>query len=110
MRITPTTPCQTLNRRASDNKIERRSVNSGRRLGDRRGASTTRQSQERARHSNHQAHTSNLDNQWISPVFAAHIIGQHTDDTQTRGNAINANRAYDKVVNPYLRPLHTRTA
>ncbi len=97
-------------RRFCDKATERRASSDERRMGDRR--QKARKNDRRARHKHSNASNANANNQWISPVFAAHIIGQREEalNNNAHSQKISANAAYDKVINPYLRPLHSRKA
>lgn len=56
-------------------------------------------SEQRAEHASHI---------WLDTGFAAQLIGQiHIGENSNR---MEAQRAYDRIINPYLRPLHSRKA
>ena len=110
MRVLPASNRYNLNRRSTDSQFSQRSKSKpDRRSGDRRNQ-PDRRGQDRARHHSQPNKTANDKNKWVSPTFAAHILGQKINSSTDISNSIAANRAYDKVINPYLRPMYTRKA
>ncbi|WP_018995691.1 hypothetical protein [Hirschia maritima] len=110
MRVLPASNRYSSYRRSTDSQYYQR-PRSGpdRRSTDRRNQ-PDRRGQDRARHHSQPNNAASDKNQWVSPTFAAHILGQELNSASEASNSIAADRAYDKVINPYLRPMHTRKA
>lgn len=108
MRILPASSTYTQYRRATDKHVVKHNVKAERRSTDRR-ANSNHSSHERARHTDNSS-ASTHSGKWLNAEFATQIIGQSDPAPLGQSDVLNASCAYDKVINPYLRPLHSKSA
>ncbi|MFC7291605.1 hypothetical protein [Hirschia litorea] len=113
MRISSLSPVNSTTRRYTEHTQDRRVRAQERRQYDRRKQARTN-SQQRAQHTSGHADATNTSTPTTLPsaIFVAHIIGQQENQLNKnfKSNDIAAEKAYDKIVNPYLRPLHSHSA